>query len=637
MPEFLPLREEDPTHVGPYRLIGRLGRGVYAAEGAEAGRPVVVKLLGPQVDQERFLRLVESIREVSAFCSAQVLDSGTAGGRPYVVSEYIDGPTLAAVTAGGTRLREAALHRLAVGTVTALVAIHQAGAVHGDVRPENVVLGPDGPRLINVGVAGAMADSAETTTRQVETPAFAAPERLDGAEPGPAADMFSWAATLVSAATGRSPFDGGSMAGTVNRIVGEPPDLPDLGDLRGVVEGCLDKDPARRPSSSDVLLRLVGETRFLTGELLPQAGGRDEPPARRGRGPLVAVAAFAAGALLSGAAVYTLAPPWVTTSAASSPSPGAVITSGAPITPSVTTAPVASVPPKADKDVELPDIGATLHEHPDDVARLTAYLQVSRPFKTFVRDASGRFEEVGLAEEPRVSPDGRWVALNPWLKYQNSDMDHVRFRDLSTGETFTVQTVKKPESTQVPAWSRDGRRLLLSIRTEDAKLFSGFVVVDVAARTSTVVNTQYKDAISLPFTFLPDGTIARGYSGEKSQGIETYDMSGKVTTTKHWVGMPRDRDWYSPDGRQFFTVCPKSGDVCVWDAVTGARKATVEGLDDDVRLIGWFDDDHLLIEDPGKKKGRLQVKVVDFLGRTKRVLADLDERGSNRQWAAIRR
>ncbi|MFD2354328.1 hypothetical protein ACFSTC_41180 [Nonomuraea ferruginea] len=224
-----------------------------------------------------------------------------------------------------------------------------------------------------------MAASAETTTRQVETPAFAAPERLDGAEPGPAADMFSWAATLVSAATGRSPFDGGSMAGTVNRIVGEPPDLPDLGDLRGVVEGCLDKDPARRPSSSDVLLRLVGETRFLTGKLLPQAGGRDEPPpARRGRGPLVAVAAFAAGALLSGAAVYTLAPPvgdhlggFVPPRPARSSPPAR----RSP--PSVTTAPVASVPPKADKDVELPDIGATLHEHPDDVARLTAYLQVS--------------------------------------------------------------------------------------------------------------------------------------------------------------------------------------------------------------------------------------------------------------------
>lgn len=343
MPEFLPLREEDPARVGPYRLIGRLGAEVYLAEGVEDGPPVVVKLLRPGIDRERFLRLVASIREVSAFCSARVLGSGTADGRPYVVSEYIDGPALAAVTAAGTRLKDAALHRLAVGTATALVAIHQAGAVHGDVRPENMVLGPDGPR------------------------------------------------------------------------------------------------PESEP---------------------------EQQPVRRG--PLIAVAAFAAGAMLSGVAVYALAPPRTGAVLAGSASPAVVISSAPPVTPSVTTAPVAGVPPEASDDVELPDIGTTLHEHPQDRVRLTAYLQAKAPFKAFVRDASGRFEEVGQTEEPRVSPDGRWVALNPWVKFQNSEMDHVRVRDLSTGESFTVQTVRKPDTTMVPVWSRDGRRLLLSIKKGDA-------------------------------------------------------------------------------------------------------------------------------------------------------------------------
>src|SRR5690606_7080521 len=322
MPEFLPLREEDPARVGPYRLIGRLGEEVYLAEGVEDGPPVVVKLLRPGIDRERFLRLVASIREVSAFCSAQVL---------------------AAVTAAGTRLKDAALHRLAVGTATALVAIHQAGAVHGDVRPENMVLGPDGPR------------------------------------------------------------------------------------------------PESEP---------------------------EQQPVRRG--PLIAVAAFAAGAMLSGVAVYALAPPRTGAVLAGSASPAVVISSAPPVTPSVTTAPVAGVPPEASDDVELPDIGTTLHEHPQDRVRLTAYLQAKAPFKAFVRDASGRFEEVGQTEEPRVSPDGRWVALNPWVKFQNSEMDHVRVRDLSTGESFTVQTVRKPDTTMVPVWSPDGRRLLLSIKKGDA-------------------------------------------------------------------------------------------------------------------------------------------------------------------------
>uniref|UniRef100_UPI0013B3C386 serine/threonine-protein kinase n=1 Tax=Nonomuraea lactucae TaxID=2249762 RepID=UPI0013B3C386 len=286
MPEFLPLHEGDPSEVGGYRLIGRLGRGVFAAmppPGGDAGEPVVVKLLHPDLDQDRFLAIIQPFQEVTAFCTAQVLDSGVAGGRPYVVSEYIDGPTLEQATATGTRLRDAALHRLAVGTATALVAIHQARAVHGDIRPGNVVLGPDGPRVINVGIGQALAATESATTRKVQPPAYTAPERLGGAPMEPPADVFSWAATLVSAATGGSPFDGGSMAATVNRITNEDPELPDLGDLHGVVVECLAKDPARRPTSSDVLLRLVGETKFLTARVPSPVPPHDAGPASRSR------------------------------------------------------------------------------------------------------------------------------------------------------------------------------------------------------------------------------------------------------------------------------------------------------------------------------------------------------------------
>ncbi|WP_336204220.1 serine/threonine protein kinase [Nonomuraea sp. LPB2021202275-12-8] len=658
MPEFEPLREGDPTHVGSYRLVGRLGPDVFVGEHPEAepgtaGEPVVVKLLHPHVDRERFLKLIEPIQDVSAFCSAQMLGSGTMDGRPYVVSEYIDGPTLEAVTAEGTRLRGAALHRLAVGTVTALVAIHQARTVHGDVRPGNVVLGPDGPRVINVGVARAMAATAETTTRRVEVPAFTAPERLAGAEPAPPADVFSWAATVVSAATGASPFDGGSMASTVNRIANAEPDLPDLGDLQSLIVTCLAKDPARRPTSSDVLLRLVGETRFLTGRLLPPAAPPPYvpppvaqeppgPPVRRGRGVLIAVAAFAAGALLAGTGVYTLGPERILAAgpSATRPSPtgstasGSVITAAPQVTPSTTTAPMASVAPKADGEVELADIGATLHENAADPVRLAAYLQAKRPFKTFARDRTGRFREIGLAEEPRVSPDGTWAALNPWLKFQNSDMDSVRFHNITTGETFSVLTVRKPEETWFPTWSRDGRRLLMSVMDKKRERITGYAVVDVAARKATVVLTQYEDAASLPFTFAPDGSIARGFSSSKRRGIDTYDMSGKVIHSRHWVGTPRDVDWYSPSGKQFITLCPNGDDVCVWDTVSGDRKATIEGIDDGARLLGWFSDDHVLIEEPAKKKGRAEIKVVDFLGKTQRVIADVAMDLSRRQFAA---
>ncbi|MEU4223341.1 protein kinase [Nonomuraea sp. NPDC026600] len=705
MPEFAALREEDPIQVGEYRLIGRLSPDVFVGfvggvspePGEDAPEPpsgaaelVVVKLLDPEVDQERFLRMIEPFQEVSAFCTAQVLGSGLLDDRPYVVSEYIDGPTLEQATAAGTRLRNSALHRLAVGTATALVAIHQANVVHGDIRPGNVVLGPDGPRLINFGIGRAMAGTASATTRKVDVPAFTAPERLGGATAEPPADLFSWAATLVAAASGRSPFDGGSMAGTVNRITNGEPDLPDLGDLRELVLACLAKDPALRPTSSDVLLRLVGETNFLTARLpppsgqpyslppprlapdsqpplspdspprsLPPSAGRDSPstgqdsagvaatlPVRRGRGVLIAVVAFLAGTLVSGVGVYALTRrPIVVASGPSAPRPSglvrseaatsvptSVITTAPPITPSVTSAPVASVAPKADKDVKLADIDATLHENSADPVRLAAYLQVKRPFKAFARDRAGQFKEVGLAEEPRVSPMGDWVALNPWVKFQSSDMDHVRFTNLDTKESFTVNTVQKPAQTMNPAWSRDGGRLLLSTMNAKRDRITGFVVVDVRARTATAVKTQYSDTSSLPFAFTPDGKIARGYRSPKSNGIETYDMSGKVTHSMHWVGRPRDVSWYSPSGKQFMTVCPDDKEVCIWDATTGDRKATVPGIKDESYLLGWFDEDHILVQETAKK-GRAQVKIVDFLGKVGRVLADLAPNNSARQFA----
>ncbi|MFD0662989.1 protein kinase domain-containing protein [Thermocatellispora tengchongensis] len=576
------------------------------------------------------------------------------------MSEFIDGPTLRAAAEAGERLRDAALHRFAVGTATALVAIHQTDVVHGDIGPGNVVLGPDGPRVINFGVVRAIQATGAAATRKVEMPAFTAPERLQGGEAEPAADMFSWAATIVYAASGRSPFEGGSMAGTVNRIVNGEPEVPELGDLRELVLTCLAKDPARRPSASEALLRLVGETGFLTesvnvavpgagtappagagagpgagpGAPPPPSGLPYDPPPSRGatvpvrRGGMVALAvavAFLAGAVLSGGAVYTLTGREGTAAAAPGASPpggrASVITTPPPITPGFTSAPVSSVAPKAKTDTELPDIGATLYEHPDDGVRFTSYLQYKHPYRAFVRAPSGEFEPVGSIEEPVLSPDGTWVALNPGLKFHNSDRDHIGFTNLTTGEKFTVNTVKKPNQTVFPIWSRDGRRLLLSAVDEKREYVLGFVLVDVAARTATVVRTEWTDDGSLIFTFTPDGTVARGYSTGDSHGIQFYDLSGKVIRTMNWVGKPRYRDWYSPSGKLFATICPKVVDVCVWNATTGTRVATVP-IPDDVGLLGWFNEDHLLIE-TRKKGGRGEIKIVNFVGEVKRVLADI--------------
>jgi eukaryotic-like serine/threonine-protein kinase len=267
MPDIAPLLPEDPTRLGPYTLIGRLGRGgygvVYLAEDANAGR-VAVKLLQTALaeaggERDRFAREAAAAKQVARFCTAQVLDADIAGDQPYIVSEYVPGPSLHALVTERGPLEGGALDRLAIGTATALVAIHQAGVVHRDLKPPNVLIGPDGPRVIDFGIARMMDHSATQTGQTLGTPAYMAPEQVYGGEITPAVDVFAWGATLVYAATGTPPFGRDTLAVLAHRIVHEPPQLGVLtGALRTLVAECLDKDPARRPGAGMLLMRLLG-------------------------------------------------------------------------------------------------------------------------------------------------------------------------------------------------------------------------------------------------------------------------------------------------------------------------------------------------------------------------------------------
>ncbi|MFS2292379.1 MAG: ABC transporter substrate-binding protein [Actinomadura sp.] len=261
-----PLREGDPSRLGSYRLTGLLGEGgqgaVYLGED-EAGRRVAVKLLharfsGDPKARARFAAEVATAKRVSAFCTARVLDSDVEGDRPYIVSEYIEGPSLSEVLAADGPLRGAELDRLAIGTMTALAAIHQAGVVHRDFKPANVLLAPDGPRVIDFGIARALDATGTMSSTAVGTPAYMAPEQISGAQVGPAADVFAWGATMVYAACGRPAFGQDSIPAVMHRILSLPPDLGDLGEpLREIVANCLSKDPALRPASQHVLAHLL--------------------------------------------------------------------------------------------------------------------------------------------------------------------------------------------------------------------------------------------------------------------------------------------------------------------------------------------------------------------------------------------
>jgi serine/threonine protein kinase len=278
MPEMLALRDTDPREVSVYRLLGRLGEGgqgvVFLAEGPTGSR-AAVKLLPPTTDPQvrsRFLKEVAAAQRVARFCTAQVLDAGIFERRPFIVSEYVSGPSLVELIEQFGPRGGAALERIAVATLTALGAVHAAGMVHRDFKPGNVLLGPDGPVVIDFGLAAVpgMTTTGLSGQATVGTPAFMAPEQLAGTRVTAAADVWSWAVTMVFAGTGELPFKGDSLTATAFAILHSEPNVGRLPEpLGSLVHRCLSKDPAARPSARGVLSELVAAGARLTGPMPP--------------------------------------------------------------------------------------------------------------------------------------------------------------------------------------------------------------------------------------------------------------------------------------------------------------------------------------------------------------------------------
>ncbi|WP_214408819.1 serine/threonine-protein kinase [Sphaerisporangium fuscum] len=267
MPELGPLGRGDPQQLGPFRLDGRIGEGgqgvVYLGRN-DAGELAAVKLLhvkfsGDQTARSRFGRELKAAERVASFCTARVLAADLEGDTPYIASEYIEGRSLRETVETGGPLSDSALQRLSVGTATALTAIHHAGIVHRDFKPDNVLMAADGPRVVDFGIARILDSTGTITSKAVGTPAYMAPEQISGGEVGPAADVFAWASTIAFAATGTVPFGGNSIAVVLNRVLNHEVDVSGLPEpLRRVVQSCLAKAPHMRPTADQVLLRLLG-------------------------------------------------------------------------------------------------------------------------------------------------------------------------------------------------------------------------------------------------------------------------------------------------------------------------------------------------------------------------------------------
>ncbi|MET8337625.1 serine/threonine-protein kinase [Streptosporangium canum] len=252
--------------IGPYMLIRKIGEGgqgaVYLAHGPD-GQQVAIKVLhnriiGGEAERESFVREAAMARRVRPFATAGVIDVGVLDDLAYIVSEYVPGPSLERLVRDEGPRGGDSLTRLAVGTAAALKGIHAAGIVHRDFKPANVLIGPDGPRVIDFGIARALDRVTMTSGGLKGTLFYMSPEQISGEPVGPESDIFSWGATMLFGATGRHAFAAASQPVVFKMIINHHPDLSVLPvALQDPVAACLAKDPRDRPTAAEVMLRVT--------------------------------------------------------------------------------------------------------------------------------------------------------------------------------------------------------------------------------------------------------------------------------------------------------------------------------------------------------------------------------------------
>ncbi|MFB0626654.1 serine/threonine-protein kinase [Streptomyces sp. AB3(2024)] len=281
------LRETDPAYIGAHALLARLGAGgmgqVYLGR-SPGGRLVAVKVIRDEITGHpealaRFRREAETVRAVRSAYTANLIDASLAAPPFWLATEYVAGPTLGNAIGARGALPPQTCRRLGAALAEGLASVHAYGVTHRDLKPQNVILGVQGPQLIDFGIARGVGATALTQDGQAPgTPGYTAPEVLLGGETGAAADVFALGATLAYAATGRPPF-GTGVASTVGyRAVHEPVDVAGVEPgLAALIEACVAKDPAARPDPAELIRRCDVRDALVDDPVYVALGALGEP------------------------------------------------------------------------------------------------------------------------------------------------------------------------------------------------------------------------------------------------------------------------------------------------------------------------------------------------------------------------
>ncbi|MFB4315515.1 WD40 repeat domain-containing serine/threonine protein kinase [Actinomadura sp. 21ATH] len=555
---IISLRRGDPARVGPYRLDGRLGEGgmgtVFLGT-SPGGRQVAVKVIKARHAADprfraRFAREVEAARKVGGFHTAQVVDADADAESPWMATAYVPGPSLRNRVLRDGPLAPDAVRALGAALAEGLAAIHRHGLVHRDLKPGNVILSPDGPRIIDFGVARAAdADPLTADGAVVGTYAYMAPEQIRGEPSGPAADLFALGCVLVYAATGNGPFDASTVPAIVHRVLTETPRLTGIpADLARAAGACLNKDPGARPSTAALIAHLAGpESARLPDVPVPPT---TPPP---GTWPAAEEPTLPPGTVVATKEEGTPAPPGAGTARRM---PRRAVLAGALATGAVALAGGGGALYARRRG------GRTAGTGPEPASTLPI-----SPAATLTGHAHA-------VDAVAFSPDGRLLASG------SAGDETARLWDVATGRTVRELTGAGVRSA---AFSPDGRYLATGNEDDTASLW------DVATGRRIRSSRAGEHGV-WSVAFSPDGrTLAGGGSG-----VRLWDVATGATTTLDTGPLTRNRVGdrvpnlvlglaYGPDGRTVAAALDGYGEeggdgaILIWDVATRRRVAVLRG------------------------------------------------------------